>query len=443
MPSYEIHIKTSDDPRGLQNATEETVKLTDAMGKLLERAKRKEEYAAAKEAIAGMTNEEREAALAAYKMAQAQTDASRSTGQMGGSAQQATGLLSGLKGSWIEMAGAISVVKTAYQALQSIHNATVGEFMDLADRTRDLMEVTGATAEQASALIAIGDDLQISADEIQRAFEGAVRKGFDPSVQGLAQLGEQFRAIQNPVEQTRFLMEVFGRTGADVRRLLELNRYELREMANEAARTGQVLSQAEMDMAQAHREAKDALSDAWTGWTRQMGQVVMPVLTEVFNFLGGFNEYLLEETHRLYGVKEANDKLNGSYKETVGLLGQIGGPTAGGQRGSLYNPAGYHAPGSEGYNPSGYVWTERAAGGPVEAGRLYKINENKPWTGPEYFLAPADGMIIPGVGGGTPAGGAPVEVTLVYSPAVSLGDRYEAENVLVPLIKQALRNVKA
>jgi len=442
MPSYEIHIKTSDDPRGLQDATDETVKLTDAMGKLLERAKRKEEYASAKEAINGMTSEEREAALAAYKLQQAQADANKTIGQTSGSAQQAAGLLGGLKGSWIEMAGAISVVKTAFQTLQSVHDATVGEFMNLADQTRDLMEAIGATSEQASAMIAIGDDLQISADEIQRAFESAVRKGYDPSIAGLAQLGEEYRAIQNPIEQTRFLMEVFGRTGSDVRRLLELNRYELREMANDAAKTGQVLSQGAMDMAQAHREAVDALGDAWGGWTRQMGQAVLPALTGVINFVSEFNNYLIEEAHRLYGVKEANDKVNGSYKETANLLDRIGPATTGGQRGNLYNPAGYHAPGTEGYNPGGYVYTEaRADGGSVKAGKLYQINENRPWNGPEYFLAPADGIIIP-AGGMTPAGGMESQlIQFVYAPMISLADRVEAEQQLKPFIKEALRDL--
>src|SRR3989337_4397895 len=75
MPSYEINIKTKDDPRGIQSATEETEKLTAAMGKLLERAAKKQEYAAAKEAINGMTNEEKEAALSAYKMAAAHDNA--------------------------------------------------------------------------------------------------------------------------------------------------------------------------------------------------------------------------------------------------------------------------------------------------------------------------------------------------------------------------------
>jgi hypothetical protein len=39
--------------------------------------------------------------------------------------------------------------------------------------------------------------------------------------------------------------------------------------------------------------------------------------------------------------------------------------------------------------------------------------------------------------GGRGGGG----VTLIYSPAVALGDRYEAESVLAPMIERALRKV--
>lgn len=463
MPSFEINIKTIDDPRGLQNATEETIKLTDAMGKLLERAQRREEYAAAKEAIAQMSAEERQAALEAYRLEQAQRAANATISETGPAAQQSAGLLANLKTSWIELYGAIGVVKEVWQAGQTVWAETGGVFMELADQTRDLMEAIGATSEEASALIAIADDVQISADDIQRAFESAIRRGIDPSVEGLMRLGEEFRSIQDPVEQTRFLMDTFGRTGADLRRLLELDAEAMREMAEEARETGQILSEEQMRMAQAYREATDNLGDAWGKIKLQVGSVVVPALTDVMNAQLKYSE-ALEGNYRwllsippvgvAYGAfltlqegqarkaAAANNELNDSLNQTAAAMERV----VAGQRGSyfipgtLYNPKAVQ-PGDPNYNPT--VWYgNRATGGPVQAGRLYTINENKPWSGPEVFLAPADGMIYPSIGAANQAlGGQTVQVNISVNSIFGLRDRYEAEQELVPLVEQALRQV--
>lgn len=464
MPSFEINIKTTDDPRGLQNATEETIKLTDAMGKLLERAQRREEYAAAKEAIAQMSAEERQAALEAYRLEQAQRAANATISETGPAAQQSAGLLANLKTSWIEMYGAVGVAEKAIQIGMSIWQETGGVFMELADQTRALQEAIGATSEEASALIAIADDVQISADDIQRAFESAIRRGIDPSVEGLMQLGEEFRSIQDPVEQTRFLMDTFGRTGANLRRLLELDAEAMREMAEEARETGQVLSEEQMRMAQAYREASDNLGDAWGKIKLQAGSVLVPAVADAMNASLKYSE-ALEGNYRwllaippvgaAYGawltIQEgqarkaaaANNELNDSLTQTAAAMERV---VVAGQRGSyfkpgtLYNPNAIQ-PGDPDYNPT--VWYgNRAAGGPVQAGRLYTINENKPWSGPEVFLAPADGMIYPSIGAANQAlGGQTVQVNISVNSIFGLRDRYEAEQELVPLIEQAMRQV--
>jgi hypothetical protein len=464
MPSFEINIKTTDDPRGLQNATEETIKLTDAMGKLLERAQRREEYAAAKEAIAQMSAEERQAALEAYRLEQAQRAANATIAETGPNAQAAGGYLASLKSGWIELYGAIGVAEKAFQIGQTIWQETGGVFMELADQTRALQEAIGATSEEASALIAIADDVQISADDIQRAFESAIRRGIDPSVEGLMQLGEEFRSIQDPVEQTRFLMDTFGRTGADLRRLLELDAEAMREMAEEARETGQILSEEQMRMAQAYREASDNLGDAWGKIKLQAGSVLVPAVADAMNASLKYSEALETEAKWLLSIPvignaylawlavqegqtrknaAANEQMASSLNQTATAIERV---VVAGQRGNyyipgtLYNPNAVQ-PGDPNYNPT--VWYgNRAAGGPVQAGRLYTINENKPWSGPEVFLAPADGMIYPSAqAAGRALGGQQVVVQVDNRSIIGLRDRYEAEQELIPLIEQALRQV--
>lgn len=457
MPSFEINIKTTDDVRGVQNTTEETIKLTDAMGKLLERAKKKEEYAAAKEAISGLSTEEKEAALAAYKMQAAQEQANRTMHESDGSARGATGAIGGLKTSWMEIYGAIGVAKEVWAAAQQVWTQTAGEFINIAAAARTLSETTGATAEEASTLIAIGDDLKISAESIQTAFEAAIRKGFEPSTEGLRELSRQYQAIQDPIERTKFLMDTFGRSGADLKRLMELDSAALTDMAAAARDSGQVMSQQQLDMARNFEIAEDNLNDAWLKMKLQAGNVLLPVVTDIINADLKRNE-VMKEQHKWYlaipGVAQiytavlagqekqtrentaANNELNGSLATTDNLQKTLT------SRGNINTRANVHNPGAEGYNPSGYVWTDgRAAGGPVVAGRMYSINENRPWNGPEYFVAPTDGTIVPGSGMPGSGGGRNIEVNLNYSPGISLADRKEAEQVLVPYIKAALRQL--
>lgn len=75
----------------------------------------------------------------------------------------------------------------------------------------------------------------------------------------------------------------------------------------------------------------------------------------------------------------------------------------------------------------------RAGGGPVTAGQPYLVGER----GPELFMPTQSGMIMPNGAGGT------INITLQYSPAVSLGSRQEAENTLIPFILNGIRAAQA
>lgn len=72
-------------------------------------------------------------------------------------------------------------------------------------------------------------------------------------------------------------------------------------------------------------------------------------------------------------------------------------------------------------------FTARANGGSVSAGHSYMVGEN----GPEMFVPSGSGSIIPN----SKMGG----VTLVYSPTISLASQSEAENVLLPMLRKAMR----
>ncbi len=85
-----------------------------------------------------------------------------------------------------------------------------------------------------------------------------------------------------------------------------------------------------------------------------------------------------------------------------------------------------------------YSGGARDSGGPGVAGGVYLIGRG---AQPEAFIAPADGMFVPNadrlLGGGT------VNVYLTVSSPVTILDRQNAQNVLLPFIIQGVRDAKA
>lgn len=119
-------------------------------------------------------------------------------------------------------------------------------------------------------------------------------------------------------------------------------------------------------------------------------------------------------------VQQLTNQFNGlptshtftTYFQTVGAL-------------PGFNPQA--APGGYGYN--------RAGGGNVSAGTMYRVNE----TRTEYFQPSMNGTVLPLGNGG--AGGSGVVIN--YSPMVSLGNQREVESVLLPMVEQAVRKMQS
>jgi hypothetical protein len=468
--NFEISVNTKDDPSGIQSATAETKNLYEAMGKLLERAAKKEEYQAARGAIAEMTDEEKKAALSAYETAQAQEAAGRAAGA-------AVAPTEGLSLAMTELNSTFMVIQKVIEFVKKGYDMTVGSEIELAEKTEELQNSIGGTAEEASTLIAVSDDLRVSYEDLQKGIDAAIKKGFSPNTEGLIQLGEEYRSIQDPIAQSKFLMDTFGKSGEDVTRLMRATREELASMASDAKATGQVFSSSDINQVNDMKKAWDDFSDIMNGYGMELGKELIPLVIDfvkeglipmaeamkpiidwVAKMIKAYEEFSTayraligwkdvdNAANRLYIANAAEAELQAKRNADAeqDLTNKIDNHTQSLQRlgGVMHNPgdANYH-PGSyyqNDANPQG-----RASGGDVQAGRLYQVNENKPWTGPEYFVAPADGVILPsaaaaGLSGGA---GATIHVAVNYNPTVSLSDRAALPDILFSAVEDALRRL--
>lgn len=185
--------------------------------------------------------------------------------------------------SFTELNSAIQIGKQAFAVLQSAINETVGVTVDYAKQVRDLSRTIGASAEESSKLIQAADDVQVSYQSLTVALQAAIRKGVEPTIEGIGKLADQYNAIQDPIARTKFLMDNFGRSGADLAPLMERGAAGIRELGDAAGAAGLVMSQEGVQAARDYEIALDNLEDQVLGMKVAIGQELIPPLTQSAN----------------------------------------------------------------------------------------------------------------------------------------------------------------
>lgn len=179
------------------------------------------------------------------------------------------------------LAGGAALVAFAVKA--------VNAFEDTAKAAVNLAAATGLSTEQASRWIAVGDDFQVTADQLTsgigriaktlndskwaeygiqtRDAAGNVRSANDVLVDTLSMLSK----VKNETERARIGNDLFGKGFAGLAPLLGHTAAEYRNMLGSVEK-GQVVTAAEAEKAERMRLAQDALADAIHEVTLQFGE---------------------------------------------------------------------------------------------------------------------------------------------------------------------------
>jgi len=180
----------------------------------------------------------------------------------------------------------------AYKAIDGIADffkSSVNDTMNYAKSVRDVSRALGISSQEASKIIQIADDVEVSVESLTMGFKAALKQGIVPSIDGLKGLAVEYRKLSTPAEKAQFALEKFGRSGLEMQKFLELAPGQIDEMAASAERLGLVLSQEEIAKTEEYRIAVDELTDAWGGLKTEVGMGVIPVLS---NFITLMNEML-------------------------------------------------------------------------------------------------------------------------------------------------------
>lgn len=188
-----------------------------------------------------------------------------------------------IKGSWTELKSQVDLVGEYFGTIQQALDATVGKTVEYAEQVREMMRDVGGSAEDASKLIQAADDVNVSFEEMQIGMRVAIRNGIEPTMEGMARLADQYTAIQDPVERTRFLLTTFGESGAKMGALMELGADGIRESGRAAEEAGLVMSGDAVKAAREYEIALDDLGDTTDALAYKVGNTLIPVLTSAIH----------------------------------------------------------------------------------------------------------------------------------------------------------------
>lgn len=187
--------------------------------------------------------------------------------------------------SFTEFNQGIELVKKGLAAAQKVYDDTVGATIKLGEETKNLQNITGDTAEASSTFLGVMGDLGIGADQLTRILDIAIKKGYQPNIEGMQQLRAEYQAIQDPIAQTKWLLDTFGRSGAQLAEYFKATDVELAQLADGVKSAGIVMNQNGVDSAHNLSIELAQLNDRWTGIKVSIGEFAVPALTNIIDWL--------------------------------------------------------------------------------------------------------------------------------------------------------------
>src|SRR5688572_20496929 len=182
-------------------------------------------------------------------------------------------------------------------ALITFGQRGVDAFVNMGQAALQLQRTTGATAEDASGLVAVADDLGIQADTVATSMMRlgrTVATGGDALKKYGIEVAHNADGTTNMTETLLNVADAFQSTGDPAQpalgisvknrsTILDKGPEELEGMFDKAANTNQILSQEDIDDAEEFRLSMDELGDSVSMVARAAGEALVPALTAIAN----------------------------------------------------------------------------------------------------------------------------------------------------------------
>jgi len=182
-----------------------------------------------------------------------------------------------------EMAAAAATARFAETAVLMLITGLKDAFkasQAYAGSVRDLAIASGTGADEASRLLQVLDDYQITAEDLTTASRKMKDNGLVPTVETLAQLSAEFIRINDPAERLAFAQDNLGRSSAKFLNVLSQGPDVIRANG-EAVSEMLILTDEQIAKSEEQRLALDALADSWEGVKVQTGMAVGEIVLAI------------------------------------------------------------------------------------------------------------------------------------------------------------------
>lgn len=211
---------------------------------------------------------------------------------------------------------------TVAAGIENLTKEVIDLGMEYTRQVEDMARLTGATAEDASRIIQVADDMRLSYSDVTDALRIYTKTQRDAggaakvNIGALARLSDQYLALAPGVDRANFLLKNFGRNGLEMGKLMEQGGAAIREMAA-GVDESLIVTQEGIDQAREYEKAMDDWNDAIMG-------VKITLFNELRPYLLDFTEWLKTD-----GIKYIKDfiewftNLPEPVKATIFALGGL------------------------------------------------------------------------------------------------------------------------
>ena len=175
----------------------------------------------------------------------------------------------------------------------------IGDFKDLALEVDEFRNKTDLTLQQSSQWVSYTGDLGISADTITKIFSRVAQAATDeiPAFEELGvaialgpdgatdveqtflRVNDAINKLDDPVKQAAYRADLFGRGWMDAAEILQMSSSDI-QTALAGVKDFEVIDEEEIQKAKDLRQAQDELGDAFARVAVDLGEKLIPVLTE-------------------------------------------------------------------------------------------------------------------------------------------------------------------
>lgn len=209
---------------------------------------------------------------------------------------------------------------------------SIQEFTSLASSVATFKRITGATAEDSSRLVALLDDVGISAETGARAFAQLAKnvdsKAFANANIDIAKtksgatdlsatflnVSKRLEGIKDPAERANVLIAAFGKQGEALGPIFDRGTEAIQRMMK--ANEGQVLSDEDLRNAREFRDAMDQLADVAKEAELALAKVVIPQATDTINAANT----LIDALKKVGSVKVGDKSVLGMLWDSINPL---------------------------------------------------------------------------------------------------------------------------